>query len=121
MTPDVPEHYVRKERSMWSDPVKASMLKNAKVRTILHNSLDNMMSNRVIAYKTAKEIWDAFETHCQGTMAIKKNRRAVLVQEYEQFDAKADKSITDIYDRFLILLNDLALVGKEYERKDSNT
>ena len=43
------------------------------------------------------------------------------MQEYEQFDAKADESITDIYDRFLKLLNDLSLVGKEYKIEDSNT
>ncbi|KAL8124351.1 hypothetical protein AgCh_012125 [Apium graveolens] len=54
-------------------------------------------------------------------MAIKKNRRVVLVQEYEQSDAKTDESIIDIYDRFLTLLNDLSLVGKEYEREDLNT
>ncbi|XP_074328043.1 uncharacterized protein LOC141665955 [Apium graveolens] len=120
MTPEALEHYVIKEKSKWLDPEKVAMLKDAKVRNILHNSLDNVMSNRVIACKTTKEIWDALETPCQGTIAIKKNRRAVLVQEYEQFDAKADESIADIYDRFLTLLNDLSLVGKEYEREDSN-
>ncbi|XP_074323902.1 uncharacterized protein LOC141660816 [Apium graveolens] len=97
------------------------MLKDAKIRNILHNSLDNVMSNRVIACKTAKEIWDALETQFQCTMAIKKNRRVVLVLKYEQFDAKADASITDIYDRFLTLLNDLSLVRKEYDREESNT
>ncbi|XP_074336718.1 uncharacterized protein LOC141673889 [Apium graveolens] len=96
MTPDVPEHYVRKEKSKWSDLKKASMLKDAKVRNILYNSLDNVMSNM-------------------------KNKRAVLLQEYEQFDAKVYESITNIYDRFLTLLNDLSLVGKEYDREDSNT
>ncbi|XP_074351812.1 uncharacterized protein LOC141690957 [Apium graveolens] len=116
LTSDVPEHYVRKEKSKWSDPGKASMLKDAKVRNILDNSLDNVMSNRVISCKTAKEIWDALETHCQGTMAIKNNRRVILVQKYEQFDVKANESITDIYNRFLTLLNDISLVGKEYDR-----
>ncbi|KAL8099455.1 hypothetical protein AgCh_031912 [Apium graveolens] len=29
----------------------------------------------------------------------KKNRRAVLIQEYEHFEAKPDESLTDIYDR----------------------
>ncbi|XP_074337316.1 uncharacterized protein LOC141674508 [Apium graveolens] len=79
------------------------------------------MSNRVIACKTAKEIYDALETQCKGTMEIKKNRRVVFVQEYEQFDAKIDESITGMYDRFLTLLNDLSLVGKEYDKKDPNT
>lgn len=75
----------------------------------------------MIACKTAKEIWDALKNQCQGTMAIKKNIRDVFVQEHEQFDAKADESITDIYDRFLTPLNDLSLVGKDYDMEDSNT
>ncbi|KAL8147319.1 hypothetical protein AgCh_004871 [Apium graveolens] len=70
---------------------------------------------RVIAYKTAIEIWDALETQCQGTTSIKKNIRAVLFQEYEHFEAKTDESLTDIYDRFLTLLNDLSLVEKVYD------
>ncbi|XP_074351397.1 uncharacterized protein LOC141690502 [Apium graveolens] len=120
MTADAPEHYAIKEKSKRSDPEKAAMLKDAKVRNIVHNSLDNVMSNKVISYKTTKEILDALETQCQGTMAIKKNRRAILMQEYDQLDVKTDDLISDIYNRFLILLNDLSLARKEYEREDSN-
>ncbi|XP_074337154.1 uncharacterized protein LOC141674326 [Apium graveolens] len=121
MTPTVPEHYIRKEKSEWSDVEKAAMLKDTKVRNILHISLDNVMSNRVIACKTSNAIWDALETQCQGTLEIKKNRRVVLIHEYEKFEAKSDETTTDTYDRFLTLLNDLSLVGKEYDKKDSNT
>ena len=71
--------------------------------------------------RTAKKIWDALEVQCQGTKAIKKNRRALLIQEYEQFEAKADESLTEVYDRFLSLLNELSLVGKVYDNEDSNT
>ena len=111
-TTTVEEHYLMKDKREWTTEEKAMMLKDAKVRNILHNSLDSVMSNRVIAYKTAKEIWDALETQCQGTTAIKKNRRAVLIQEYEHFEAKSDESLTYIYDRFLTLLNNLSLMGK---------
>ncbi|XP_074356141.1 uncharacterized protein LOC141695828 [Apium graveolens] len=121
MTAIDPEHYIIKEKSELLDHEKAVMLKDAKIRNILHNSFENVMSNRVIACKNAKEIWDALETQCQGTMVIKNNRRVVLVLEYEQFYDKADESIIDIYYRFLTLLNDLSLVGKEYDREDSNT
>ncbi|KAL8118878.1 hypothetical protein AgCh_016393 [Apium graveolens] len=31
MTPDVPVHYIRKEKSEWSEPEKASMLRNTKI------------------------------------------------------------------------------------------
>ena len=53
------------------------VLKDAKVKNILHNSLDVVLSNRVITCKTDKEIWDALKVQCQGTKAINKNRRAI--------------------------------------------
>ena len=86
----------------------------------MHSALDNAMSNRVIGCKTAKQIWDALETRCQGTQAIKKNRKTILTQEYEHFDSKSGESLTDLYDRFVKLLNDLSLVNKEYDLEDSN-
>ncbi|KAK1359569.1 hypothetical protein POM88_044043 [Heracleum sosnowskyi] len=102
-TDTVPEHYM------------------VKIKNILHNILDAVMSNRVIACKSVKEIWDTLETQCQRFASVKKNRRALLIQEYEQFDARPDESLTDMYDRFLTLLNNLSLVGKEYVYEDSNT
>ncbi|KAK1396741.1 hypothetical protein POM88_006604 [Heracleum sosnowskyi] len=120
-TETVPEHYVVKAKSEWTPEEKAHVLREPKIKNILHNSLDAVMSNRVIACKSAKEIWDTLETQCQGSASVKKNRRALLIQEYEQFDARPDGSLTDLYDRFMTLLNDLSLVGKEYETEDSNT
>lgn len=111
---------IPKEKKDYTPEDISSISKDAKVRHLLHNALDNVMSNRVIGCKTAKEIWDALEVRCQGTKAIKKNRRTILTQEYEHFDSNADESLTDIYDRFLKLLNDLSLVDKEYNLEDSN-
>ena len=116
-----PEHFVIEKKSEWSPKDKAEVLKDAKVKNILHKSLDNVMSNRVIACKSAKEIWDALEVQCQGTKEIKKNKRAILIQEYEYFEAKSDKSLTDVYDIFLTLLNELDLVGQVYINEDSKT
>lgn len=50
-----------------------------------------------------------------------KNMRVVFIQEYEHFVAKSYESLTDTYDRFLTLLNNLSLAGKEYDAEDSNT
>ena len=79
------------------------------------------MSNRVIAFKTSKEIWDTLEVQCQGTKAIKKNRRALLIQKYERYETNPDEDLTNSYYWFLTLLNNLSLIGKEYETEDSNT
>ena len=72
-----PEHYVDKQKAEMTKEEKLEILKDAKVKSILHNSLDVVMSNRVIACETSKEIWDKLETQCQGTKTIKKNRRAL--------------------------------------------
>ncbi|KAL8088633.1 hypothetical protein AgCh_038420 [Apium graveolens] len=111
---------VPKEKSDYIAEDIASIAKDAKVRHLLHSAIDNVMSNRVINCKTAKEIWDALETRCQGTDTIKKNKKTILTQEYEHFDSKANESLTDLYDRFVKLLNDLSLVNKEYDLEDSN-
>ncbi|KAL8135039.1 hypothetical protein AgCh_009891 [Apium graveolens] len=56
----------------------------------------------------------------KGTDVIKKNRMTILTQDYEHFNLKGDESLTDLYDRFVKLLNDLSLVDKEYDLEDSN-
>ncbi|KAL8101029.1 hypothetical protein AgCh_033056 [Apium graveolens] len=111
---------VPKEKSDYTAEDISSIAKDAKVRHLLHSAIDNVMSNRVINCKTAKEIWDASETRCQETDSIKKNRKTILTQEYEHFDSKPDESLTGLYDRFVKLLNDLSLVKKEYDLEDSN-
>lgn len=63
-TETVPKHYIQKTKSEWTPEEKAQILKEAKVKNILHSSLDVVMSNRVIACSSAKEIWDSLETQC---------------------------------------------------------
>ncbi|KAL8135836.1 hypothetical protein AgCh_010441 [Apium graveolens] len=117
---DQPAKMIPKEKSEYTTEDISSIAKDARVRHLLHSAIENVMSNRVIGCKTAKEIWDALETRYQGTDAIKKNKKTILTQEYEHFDSKADELLTDLYDRFVKLLNDLSLVDKEYDLEDSN-
>ncbi|KAK1361436.1 hypothetical protein POM88_045910 [Heracleum sosnowskyi] len=48
-TDTVPEHYVVKAKAEWTPEEKAHVLREPKIKNILHNSLDAVMSNRVIA------------------------------------------------------------------------
>ncbi|XP_017217450.1 uncharacterized protein LOC108195023 [Daucus carota subsp. sativus] len=114
---DQPQKLIPKEKKDYTPEDLSSMGKDAKVKLLLHSALDNDMSNRVIGCKTAKEIWDALEIRWQGTKAI---RKTILTHEYEDFASKSDESLSDLYDRFVILLNDLSLVDKEYDLEDSN-
>ena len=49
------------------------------------------------------------------------NRRALLIQEYERYETNLDEDLTDPYGRFLTLMNNLSLAGKEYDVEDFNT
>ena len=63
---DQPAKTIPKEKSEYIAEDISSIAKDAKVRHLLHSAIDNVMSNRVIHCKTAKEIWDALETRCPG-------------------------------------------------------
>ncbi|KAL8114593.1 hypothetical protein AgCh_021454 [Apium graveolens] len=91
---DQPTKSIPKEKGDYTAEDISSIAKDARVRHLLYSAIDNVMSNR--------------------------NRRTILTQEYEHFDSKADESLTDLYNRFVKLLNDLSLVDKEYDLKDSN-
>ncbi|XP_074342403.1 uncharacterized protein LOC141679946 [Apium graveolens] len=94
------EKMVDKDKNNYTPEDLSSIMKDAKVRHLLYSSLDNVISNRVIGCKTAKEIWDILEVKCQSTTVIKKNRRTILTEEYEHFDSKVDESLIEIYDKF---------------------
>ena len=64
MTYTTPEHYIQKVKSEWTPEENNQVQKDAKVMNILHNGLDSVISNMVIACRTAKEIWDSLETQC---------------------------------------------------------
>lgn len=60
-TPNIPEHYVAKDKKEQTFEDKADVLKDAKVRNLLQNSLDNIISNKVIGCEIAKETWGAWK------------------------------------------------------------
>ena len=61
---DQPVKTIPKEKGDYTPEDISSISKDARVRHFLHSVITNVMSNRVIGCKTAKEIWDALETRC---------------------------------------------------------
>ena len=61
---DQPAKSIPKEKGDYTAEDISSIAKDARERHLLHSAIDNVMSNRVINCKTAKEIWDDLETRC---------------------------------------------------------
>ena len=117
----VEEHLVEKSKAEWTKEDKENVLKDANVINILFNSLDYVLTNYVLSCKTAIELWNRLQVHCEGTKPVKKNMKSLLIQEYEYFEARSGETLTDTYDRFTKLMNDMAMHDKYCDNEDVNT
>ena len=68
----VEEHLVKNPKDEWTKEDKGNFLKDAKVIYILFNSLDSVLTNYVLSFETANEVWNRLQVHCEGTKPVKK-------------------------------------------------
>ncbi|KAK1356170.1 hypothetical protein POM88_049426 [Heracleum sosnowskyi] len=115
---------VPKEKKYLTPEYISSIAKDAKVRHLLHSALDNVMSNRVIGCKTAKEIWDALEVRfCKllndlslvdKEYELEESNLKFLLSLPERWDLKAT-TIRDNYDLAEIDLDEIYGLLKTHE------
>ncbi|KAL8099901.1 hypothetical protein AgCh_032235 [Apium graveolens] len=116
----IPAHYAPKDPSEYTEPEKEKVSLDSGLQLILIESLDNVMYNNIVNCDTAKQIWEKIEILCEGTEEVRSNQRRILISQYEGFMAKPKESITDVFERFNKLINDLKLHDKYYEAEEVN-
>ena len=109
------EHWIPKPQKEFSEADREEISKDAKVTAILYNAFDNNLLYTLMDEETAKEIWDAVKVMYEGTDMVRKNRMELLVQQYEMFAARPSEGISEIYDRFVKLINELKVYGGDVE------
>ncbi|KAL8132490.1 hypothetical protein AgCh_008109 [Apium graveolens] len=60
------------------------------------------------------------EILCEGTEEVRSNQRRILVSQSEGFMAKPKENLTNVFERFNKLINDLQLHDKYYETEAVN-
>jgi len=75
---------------------------------------------RVFVCESAKEMWDVLEVTHEGTDEVKRARKNTLIQEYEMFRMKTEKSICDVQKRFTHIVNHLLALGKTFDKEELN-
>ena len=65
-------------------------------------------------------MWDTVEALMEGSEEVRENRYDMLIARYEAFQAIPGGNISQIYERFMLLLNELTLHGKTYPQKEIN-
>ena len=74
--------------------------------------------SRISMCKSAKEMWDKLELLYEGTSQVKETKANILVSEYELFMMKSNESISEMFARFMVIVNGLKALGKEYTDAD---
>ncbi|KAK1365156.1 hypothetical protein POM88_040717 [Heracleum sosnowskyi] len=82
--------------------------------------MDFNMYGTVAHCTSAKKMWDLIEVLCEGTTKVRKNKKQILVSQYEAFMAQPKEGITEVFERFNKLINELKLYDKHYETEELN-
>ena len=78
------------------------------------------MLNQVINFSSAKHMWDTIESLMEGTVEVKENRLDILTSQYEAFKSLPGENITQVFEKYDKLLNDLNFHGKVYTYREVN-
>ncbi|KAJ9546745.1 hypothetical protein OSB04_019288 [Centaurea solstitialis] len=73
-----------------------------------------------VAEGDAKSLWTALEKRFSGTKSTKRNQKAILKQQYENFTSLKNESMTQTFDRFNKLIGELATVDVQMDKVDVN-
>ena len=85
---------------------------NFKAINTLHCALNPMEFNRISTWKIVKEIWDKLRVTHERTPQVKESKIALLLNQYKMFKMQANESITQCFDRYKTIINQLNQLGK---------
>ena len=108
------------ESSEFSDTKKDKVALDTSLQLIIVESLDTAMLNQVINCSSAKHMWDTIELLMEGIAEVKENKLDILTSQYVAFKSLPQENITQVFNRYNKLLNDLNLHGKVYTFREVN-
>ena len=108
---------VKQEEEWDTNDLKSAQL-NAKAMHTLFCALGASEYNRVSLCENAKEVWDKLQVTHEGTNRVKETKIGMLTHEYELFSMKQEETITEMYNRFTTIVNNLKGLGKAYGNKE---
>ncbi|XP_075106827.1 uncharacterized protein LOC107784042 [Nicotiana tabacum] len=103
---------VPKTRKEYNDVDRKAIEKNFRAKKILTCGIGQNEYNRISAYQSTKEIWEALQMAHEGTTQVKQSEIDMLTTEYEFFRMKDDESIQDMHTRFTSIINELHSLGE---------
>ncbi|KAJ9562511.1 hypothetical protein OSB04_007671 [Centaurea solstitialis] len=91
-----------------------------KALSTLLLAIPNEYQHQFCTCPDAKSLWNALEKRFSGTKSSKRNQKALLKQQYENFTSTKNESMTQTFDRFNKLIGELANVDVKMEKDEVN-
>ena len=103
-----------KPQNEWTPLNVNDVQSNAKAIHTLYCALYLNEFNRISDCKMAKEIWDKFKVTHEGTSQVKESMISILVHKYELFKMETNEIISEIFTRFIDIINGIKSLEKIY-------
>ncbi|KAJ9566962.1 hypothetical protein OSB04_002928 [Centaurea solstitialis] len=98
---------------------KARQIKMKALSTLLF-AIPNEYQHQFMNCENAKVLWQALEKRFAGSKSTKRNQKAILRQQYENFMSSKNETMTQTFDRYNKLIGELATVGVRIDNDDIN-
>ncbi|GJX19523.1 putative ribonuclease H-like domain-containing protein [Tanacetum coccineum] len=100
---------------------KINKKNDVKARSLLLMALPNEHQLTFSQYSDAKTMYAAIKTRFGGNETTKKTQKALLKQQYENFNASSLESLDSIFNRLQKLVSRLAILGVIITPEDQNS
>ena len=116
----VPQRSTPKDPTEFTDSEKDVVALDTSLQLIIVDSMDSDMCHQILNCTSAKHMWDTVELIMEGTEEVKENRLDILTSQYEAFKSLPAETITQVFERYNRLLNELSIHGKNYPLRETN-
>ncbi|KAJ9535822.1 hypothetical protein OSB04_un001023 [Centaurea solstitialis] len=98
---------------------KARQIEMKALSTLLF-AIPNEYQHQFMNCENAKVLWQALERRFAGSKSTKRNQKAILRQQYENFMSTKNETMTQTFDRYNKLIGELVTVGVKIDNDDIN-
>ncbi|KAJ9550670.1 hypothetical protein OSB04_014715 [Centaurea solstitialis] len=98
---------------------KARQIEMKALSTLLF-AIPNEYQHQFMNCENAKVLWQALERRFAGSKSTKRNQKAILRQQYENFVSTKNETMTQTFDRYNKLIGELVTVGVKIDNDDIN-
>ena len=80
---------------------------NGIALSAIHDAIDERTFKQIKNIEMAHEAWKKLEESFEGTQAVKGTKAYILKEKFASFKMKDDKSVSEMFHRLQVLVNDL--------------